>query len=57
MKKDLVLSRMFQDEYIEEEELKQAILQWMTLELKIDDSLSKHHILWCGSKTIGRTIW
>lgn len=33
-RKDLVLSRMFQDEYITEEELKEAISQWMTLELK-----------------------
>ena len=33
-RKDLVLSRMFQDEYITEDELKQALLEGMTLELK-----------------------
>ncbi|HPC34152.1 MAG TPA: transglycosylase domain-containing protein [Candidatus Absconditabacterales bacterium] len=47
-RKDLVLSRMFQDEYITEEELKEAISQGMTLELKNGGFPIKapHFVMW-----------
>ncbi|MCK9467474.1 MAG: penicillin-binding protein [Candidatus Absconditabacterales bacterium] len=47
-RKDLVLSRMFQDDYIVEEDLKEAILQGMILELKSGGFPIKapHFVMW-----------
>lgn len=47
-RKDLVLSRMFEDWYITEEQLKDAILQWFTIELKNAwfEIKAPHFVMW-----------
>ena len=47
-RKDLVLCRMFEDGYITQDELKQALLEWFTLELHRAgfDIKAPHFVMW-----------